>query len=311
MLTLFTTPKAFTGHIAVIQRNALLSWKLLHPSVEIILFGNEEGAAAVCRELGIRHVPEVRRNRHGTKYLASIFDQAQELARHDLLCHVNCDILLLTDFRAAIECLLRTTERFVAAGCRWDVDLSTPVDFAQAAWEQPIRRLALQTNRRRPPQWMDYFVFPRGFYHHQIPEFVIGRPGWDPWLLWFAINSKVPVVDLSRDVCAVHQNHDYSYHPEGEKGVWEGQEAQENYRLLENGRKYRTLEYATHVLRSGQLRHNYTRWLATPKRHLLALPSRLWYLFLKVSRPLRQGLGLQRHGFLFSSWHRWRSRHQR
>ena len=36
MVTMFTTAKAFRGHLEVIQRNALKSWKLLDPEVEII-----------------------------------------------------------------------------------------------------------------------------------------------------------------------------------------------------------------------------------------------------------------------------------
>ena len=63
-----------------------------------------------------------------------------------------------------------------------------------------------------------------------------GRPGWDNWLLWFARSSGAAVVDASSVVCAVHQNHDYGYHPDGEKGVWEGEEAQQNYQLLEGHR---------------------------------------------------------------------------
>lgn len=51
MLTLFTKAKPFTGRSAVIQRNALQSWRLLHPDLEVILFGDDAGAAKVCREL--------------------------------------------------------------------------------------------------------------------------------------------------------------------------------------------------------------------------------------------------------------------
>ena len=36
MLTLFTTPKPFYGHIDVIQRNALKSWTLAAPQAEVI-----------------------------------------------------------------------------------------------------------------------------------------------------------------------------------------------------------------------------------------------------------------------------------
>ena len=31
--------------------------------------------------------------------------------------------------------------------------------------------------------WIDYFAFPRGQYH-DLPPFVIGRPGYDNWLVW-------------------------------------------------------------------------------------------------------------------------------
>ena len=48
MLTFFTTAKPFKGHSAIIQRNALKSWTLLDPDIEVILFGDEEGAAEVA-----------------------------------------------------------------------------------------------------------------------------------------------------------------------------------------------------------------------------------------------------------------------
>ena len=91
MLTLFTTAKAFTGHSEIIQRNALKSWTLLHPDVEIILFGDDAGAVEISRELGLRHEPHVERNEFGTKRIDYIFRRAQQLARHDVLCYSNCD----------------------------------------------------------------------------------------------------------------------------------------------------------------------------------------------------------------------------
>jgi hypothetical protein len=293
MITLFTTPKPFAGHLAVIQRNALHSWKCLHPDVEVILVGDEEGAAEVCRELGIRHVREVRRNGYGTKYLASIFDQAQKLASHDILCYANCDILLLSDFRRAVQTVSSIEKDFLLAGRRWDVDIKAPLDFQRKGWENAVRHLAFQTNRQRPAQWIDYFVFPKGLYYQKAPEFVIGRPGWDNWLIWYALSVRAVVVDLSRDVCVVHQNHDYSYHPQGEPGVWQGAEAQENYRLLENGRKFRTLRSAVYRLQSGRLRANPSRWLVLPARQLRGWLDDAWFFFLNLTRPIRHRLGLK------------------
>jgi len=296
MLTFFSTPKPFYGHIDVIQRNALRSWQCIHPDVEIFLFGNEAGAAEVCRELGIRHVPEVRRNSHGTKYLASIYNQAQDLARHDLLCHVNCDILLLDDFRLALQQVASQAEKFLMSGRRWDVDIEVSLLFNSPDWNTAVRDLALRTNRQRPSNWIDYFAFRRGLFHQQIPEFVIGRPGWDNWLLWFARSSGAAVIDTSSMVCAIHQNHDYGYHPDGEKGVWEGEEAQQNYQLLEGHRKFRTLENATHVLQADGLHRNHRHWLVQAKRNSYDYLSPAWFRMLDLTRPLRHRIGLRQKG---------------
>jgi hypothetical protein len=293
MLTLFTTPKAFRGHIAVIQRNALYSWLRIHRDVEILLFGDDEGAAEVCEELGIRHVPQVKKNRNGTKYLSSIYDQAQELARHDLLCHVNCDILLLDDFRQAVERVAGDAAPFLMAGRRWDLDMREPIDFTVPDWQERVDELAGRANRQRPAQWIDYFVFRRRLYAKQIPEFVIGRPGWDNWLLWHALHVGAKLIDASRVVRAVHQNHDYAYHPDGEKGVWEGDEAQENYALLDGHRKFSTLDDATHILKVDGLHKNYRRWMAQANRNLTRLRNATWFRLLAVTRPVRHRIGLR------------------
>jgi hypothetical protein len=296
MLTFFSTPKPFQGHIDVIQRNALRSWQQIHPDVEILLFGDDAGAAEVCGELGIRHVPQVRRNRYGTKYLASIYDQAQELARHNLLCHVNCDILLLEDFLPALECVAGLSTPFLMAGRRWDVDIREAVRFEDPAWRKEVRELAARTNRQRPSNWIDYFAFRKGLFHRQIPEFVIGRPGWDNWLLWYARHSGGSLVDASAVVCAVHQNHDYGYHPNGEKGVWEGEEAQDNYALLEHHKKFRTLDNATHLMAPDGLHRNRRDWYVQLKRDAGDRLSPAWFRFLDVTRPLRRRVGLRQKG---------------
>lgn len=290
MLTLFSTPKPFVGHIDVIQRNAIRSWQLLHADAEVVLVGDDQGTAEVCEELGVRHVVNVKRNKYGTKYLASVYDQVQRVARHNILCHVNCDIILMSDFTTAALSVLRVQQRFLMAGRRWDVDIRHALDFSQPDWENRVLNLARKTNRQRPTRWIDYFLFPKGLYYQQIPEFVIGRPGWDNWLLWYPISVHVPVVDASRAVVAVHQNHDYGYHPEGEKGVWHGEEAQDNYRL--HSGRYATLDDATHVLTIGGLRPNYKRWFLEAKRSFNGRCYQIWFGFLNISRPLRHRFGL-------------------
>jgi hypothetical protein len=292
LLTFFTTPKPFRGHIGVIQRNALESWKLLDPDVEIILFGDEEGAAQAAADLGIRHEPDVKRNEHGTKFLTPIFDRAQELASHDLLCYVNCDIVLLSDFREALRRVAQLGGPFLMAGRRWDVDIIAPLDFSSPDWENRARLLAQETNHQRPEQWIDYFAFRRGLFYQNTPPLVIGRPGWDNWLLWRARSSGARLVDASAVVTAVHQNHDYSYHPDGEKGVWEGEEARLNQSYL-NGWRYATLQNATHRLTENKLKRSWRHWYVYPRWRYGAIAQNMWFQVLGWTRPIRIRLGLR------------------
>src|ERR1700722_13719279 len=193
MLTFLTSPKPFRGHIGVIQRNAIQSWKLVHPNTEVILFGEEEGTEETARECGVRYAPQVQRNALGTPYLASILDGGRDMANNALLCYINCDILLLSDFRAALERLAALDSNFLMAGQRWDTAVTEPVDFSRPDWQTGLRQRALAANGHRAPRWIDYFVFSRDLYFQKTPPLVIGRAGFDNWMIWYARSAGARV----------------------------------------------------------------------------------------------------------------------
>jgi hypothetical protein len=302
LITVFSTPKPFRGHSSIIQRNALQSWKLIHPDAEVILFGDDEGAAEVCAELGLRHEPIVERKENGTKGLRSILGRAQQIARHDVLCYVNCDIIFTDDFLRALDTVSRWQGRFLMVGRRWDMDVSQPLDFSQPGWQEAIVQCAQREGFQRLYYNIDYFAFRRGLYA-QIPDLVIGRNWWDQWLVWQAGAAGVPVIDVSEVVYAVHQNHDYSYHPQGMAGVWTDAATQENFRLAGGWKHLHTIEDATFRLTSAGLQPNRGYWLAPAKRRVRRVTraartfvrTRLWHPFLDRTRPLRQALGLRQH----------------
>ena len=177
----------------------------MHLAVEVILFGDEEGAGETARELGLRHEPYVERNEYGTKRLDYMFTTARALARHDILCYVNCDIILMEDFRRALERVKARHEQFLMLGRRWDAEMPEPCDFTQANWRSQLQALALMRGVQRTPEWIDYFAFNRELFGSSLPPFVVGRVHWDQWLVWKARECKKPVVDVSPMVIAVHQ----------------------------------------------------------------------------------------------------------
>jgi hypothetical protein len=297
MLTLFTTAKPFRGHVGIIQRNALQSWKALHPAIEIILFDGDEGAAEAAQEFGLRHEPHVERNEWGTKRLDYLFARAQAIARHEILCYINCDIILMQDFWRAIERVRAMHREFLMVGRRWDTDITAPLAFAHPGWQEDLRSLALRCGRKCTAEWIDYFAFSRGLYGPDMPPFVL-RVFWDNWLVWKALDSKKPVVDASRAVMAVHQNHDYSYHPQGKAGIWSGEEAGLNGQLAGGWRHLRTIADATEVLPPEKLKPNALRHWSTAKRYtrqagrvlLYDVWHPIWFALLNLTRPLRRTL---------------------
>ena len=205
MLTLFTTPKPFLGHSKIIQKNALTSWTKLHPEIEVILFGDEAGAVEIAEELGLRHEPGVERDTKGNKRLDCMFRTAQKMARHDVLCYVNCDIVLMRDFLEAVERVRAEQAQFLIVGRRWDADITQPLNFEQPDWGPELSDFAKTKGKQRSSAWIDYFAFTRGLYGEELPAFVVGRVFWDNWLVWRARKSKSAVVDASESVVAVHQ----------------------------------------------------------------------------------------------------------
>ena len=301
MLTLFTTPKPFLGHINVIQRNALQSWELLHPGIEIIVFGDDPGAAEVCREFGIRHEPEVLRSELGTKRLDSIFHRAQQIAKHQTVCYSNCDIILTQDFLDAHRTLAAWNPNHLMVGRRWDTDITEPLDFAKPDWQEQIVARAKRQGIQRAYHNIDYFLFPRGLYK-QIPPLVIGRIWWDHWLVGKAHALGAAVVDVSELVCAVHQNHDYGYHAKGIEGVWNDEDARCNHTLAKADTRLATIEDAPYRLTPRGIEKNNLYWLAPAKRSLrsasktvrAAFRIALWHPFLNATRSLRHAIGLKK-----------------
>jgi hypothetical protein len=229
MLTIFACPKPFLGLFNIIQRNAIQSWRRLGPEVEVILMGNDEGTSEVAKEFGIHHIPDVVRNQFGTPLIRSLFDQAQEKARYDRLCFVNADIILMSNFIQATKRVVVEMPQSLMVGRRWNLDLKEPVDF-NANWEEWLLTEVAYRGKLYYHFAIDYFVYPKGIWG-EIPPFAIGRPGWDNWILYQAYSQKMPIIDLTKMTTVVHQNHDYSHHPQGWAGAMKGEESKRNLKL--------------------------------------------------------------------------------
>ena len=117
------------------------------------------------------------------------------------------------------------------------------------------REVALRQGRLRGAAALDWFVFPAGLLD-PIPPFLVGRAGYDNWLVWRA-RQRGSVVDATAAVVAVHQTHAYDHLPGGKEAAYYGAEAARNVELAGGGRRLFTLHDASHrLLADHRLRRN-------------------------------------------------------
>jgi hypothetical protein len=271
MLTIFSIPKRFAGHVVVIQRNAIRSWRRADPACEIILFGDETGTRETATEFQTGLVPDVACSEYGTPLLDSVFQRAARMARYPVLCYVNCDIIFLGDLTRAVARI--PFRNFLAVGRRWDLGVESEMDLDKPEWEQDLRRLTREKGVLHPATGIDYFVFPRESDLVGMPPFAVGRPGWDNWFIYNARIRRVPVVDLTLATTVIHQNHDYDHVPKREGQAYEGPEAQMNLNLVGGWERVFSLLDATHIMTPTRLapalglQYLRRRWQTLPILH--------------------------------------------
>lgn len=278
-LTIFGLPKAFRGQFANIQRNAIRSWARLEPKPEILLFGTDEGTREMAAEIGARHLPELTSNTYGTPLVDGLFAKAQEEASNALLCYVNSDIILTSDFRSAVSDVSQQLNgsHFVAVGRKTSLPITELIEF-DTDWEDRLQAHA-SAEGHYVTYDSDYFVFRRPEWR-TFPPFAIGRCYWSSWLVYDARRRGVPVIDMTDRILAVEPRHDYSHAiSTGGHARLSGPEFEANRKLFKGCHYYTTVN-ATAQLRGGRLE-------SPPGRNRilnLSVRSEYWIYFLLKGR---------------------------
>lgn len=197
----------------MIQFNAIRSWLKLDAGVEVLLMGDEPGLDEAAERMGLGVLPVTLRSTSGAPLISELFQLARDRAQNAILAYVNADIILLDDFLPAVKTVAEQFERYLIVGNRYDIDMREELTF-DATWVDALRREVEKSARRHKPMGSDYFVFPKGQFA-DIPEFVLGRAGWDNWMIYKGRHEGLPVIDASEAITAVHQSHDYSHLPGG------------------------------------------------------------------------------------------------
>ncbi len=250
-LTIFTAPKPFTNpQINLIQRNAIQSWQHLGEDVNVFMVGDEPGMAQFASDAGLQQLSGVACNALGTPLVSAIFSMVRQASSSPLLAYVNADIVLTPQFVETARRTYSQLERFLIVGQRYDLNMQQLLEFT-SGWDLYLLADLQKRGRLHPPAGSDYFIFPRTCFN-EIPKFAIGRAGWDNWMLYHARVQGFPVVDATRSIIVIHQDHDYSHLPNGQPH-YRLPETSENIRLAGGPRTIFTLADANFTELDGVL----------------------------------------------------------
>ena len=286
LITLFAIPKSFSGssdHTTIIQTNAIRSWIRLAPLVEVVLVGDEPGIALAAERLGVRHSDRLEYNRRGTPLVNSAFETVRSMSESPLLAYCNSDVILTDDFLSTMQRLveLKQEKPFVAFGRRIDLKIESEVNFDTDGGMSELVARAKSEGQIVSQICKEYFVFPRSVFQ-DIPAFAIGRGNWDNWMVHSAKQESIPVINVSHQVTAIHQLHNYKHANAHRRNVYvTGTEAKSNQQLA-GGRRWVSGSVGSHRLTPGGIE----------REKMLLLNPHFWAdlpRFLRLAKSLVMG----------------------
>ncbi len=212
-----TTLKPPGGAWWTAQVNALQQLQALAPGAPRLVFGGGEAVAALCDRYGAQH------RWPGDLQLPRLDALLAEARRAcpgaSQLIYLNVDILLLPSFLMVLAEVASAHAMFLLTARRCNISPTGDLSHLDGAPRQNhLQRLAHHGGSLGGIGALDVFAFPTGAFA-EVPPLVIGRAGWDNWLVGEARRCGLPVINASGAAGLLHQNHGYEHLPDGERSI--------------------------------------------------------------------------------------------
>jgi hypothetical protein len=177
--------------------------------VEVFLFDDEDGTTKkICEEYGLQYISDFFKNKNGTPLISDCLEKVRKKSSASIIAQVNSDIILSDDFVTTLKKIdkLATDKKYYVIGQR--INIESQIDLSrETLTELNIEKLK-KSGKLHPPSGMDYWVFPSKI-DIKIPAFVAGRPGIDSWLIAYFKQKRIPIIDATNSITALHQQHSY------------------------------------------------------------------------------------------------------
>ena len=212
LLTLFTTMKDRKCRDGIHNRT-LTNWATLMPKLSPLLYiPQHEWNTSRWKDNALNRgwrVQNISRLRKKIPILSDMFKQTLRECKTPFVGFANADILFDESIIRTLEYLIQVIDvdnwTILITGKRRNVNM-TKYDLGSG---NNLTKISLMTQEVDffHGKAQDYFIISRkGLPWTEIPDFVIGRNGYDNWLLVMAQKWNVMAIDVSLTLVALHQS---------------------------------------------------------------------------------------------------------
>ncbi|XP_069110825.1 uncharacterized protein [Argopecten irradians] len=225
-LTMFTT-FPFVKNKFQINMNTLKNWKHIHHSPQLILYTDDPkiASAKIDSDWSVQNVT----TEDVTKVpaLRTLFLESFKRSKTHLYLYANADILFdlyLIEVLSSIAEFLKTNDfqrkPVLIVGQRTNVNLSRIDSQGPDAWKKILRQ-SYTVYTRFQKNAIDYFITNEAFPWNEVPELVIGRVGYDNWIIAYARFRGFVTIDASSAISAIHQTSSNGNYEGFQNGNWD------------------------------------------------------------------------------------------
>ncbi|XP_060073237.1 uncharacterized protein LOC132553050 [Ylistrum balloti] len=204
ILTLFTSVDPDPKHNEVTVRT-LQNWGSFMPYINIVMFTNDSRIKKQSRDHGWTVFPVMSVGVEGIPVLKAMFQKVIQNFSTPYYGFANGDILFtetILESMLAARKYFNHDENVMLTGRRINVPHLTNKELVSYKF---MEKAAKERGNLFVISSEDYFITTKHFPWHSIPNFVIGRPAYDNWLVAHARCNHIKVVDMTNSILAIHQ----------------------------------------------------------------------------------------------------------
>ncbi|XP_071162482.1 uncharacterized protein [Mytilus edulis] len=202
VLTLFTTWEP-SPEKSFVHNCTLRNWSSFIPKVNLVLFTNNSNLKKEALQYGWSVLPIIH-HVEGVPVLKHMFQTVISTFNSTYYGFSNSDILFVDNLLNSLHTVNREykDKNVFLTGRRTNIP---HLSLKEVVSYDNIRKAASERGELFVVASEDYFITTSRFPWNTIPDFVIGRPAYDNWLVGFARCHFYTVIDITSTVLACHQ----------------------------------------------------------------------------------------------------------